>query len=108
MRPSQRLHHCASELADIAANPPREVNGPELARLSARILAVAAHVAMGERTSTQETSPAPEPTLAEAFDRLRKVYEPEVVHAVTCKLFPDPHDEREPVGPCTCGAISNR
>lgn len=28
----------------------------------------------------------------------------EVRHAVTCKLFPDPHDEREPVGPCTCGA----
>jgi hypothetical protein len=29
----------------------------------------------------------------------------EVRHKVTCKLFPDPHDEREPVGPCTCGAI---
>jgi hypothetical protein len=25
-------------------------------------------------------------------------------HAVNCKLFPDPHDERDPVGPCTCGA----
>lgn len=32
----------------------------------------------------------------------------DVVHAVTCKLFPDPHDEREPVGPCTCGATANR
>jgi uncharacterized C2H2 Zn-finger protein len=30
--------------------------------------------------------------------------EPLVRHAVTCKLFPDPHDERDPVGPCTCGA----
>lgn len=25
-------------------------------------------------------------------------------HAVTCAKFPDPHDEREPKGPCTCGA----
>ena len=24
-------------------------------------------------------------------------------HAVTCKMFPDPYDERDPVGPCTCG-----
>jgi hypothetical protein len=24
-------------------------------------------------------------------------------HAVTCKLFPDSFDEREPIGPCTCG-----
>lgn len=23
-------------------------------------------------------------------------------HKVTCKLFPDPFDERDPVGPCTC------
>lgn len=23
-------------------------------------------------------------------------------HEVGCKLLPDPHDEREPVGPCTC------
>lgn len=28
-------------------------------------------------------------------------------HAVTCKLFPDPYDERDPVGPCTCGAAGN-
>lgn len=27
-----------------------------------------------------------------------------VGHAVSCRLFPDPHDERDPVGPCTCGA----
>jgi hypothetical protein len=27
-----------------------------------------------------------------------------VSHKVTCKLFPDPFDEREPVGPCDCGA----
>lgn len=27
-----------------------------------------------------------------------------VRHAVTCKKFPDPYDERDPVGPCTCGA----
>ena len=27
-----------------------------------------------------------------------------ISHAVTCKLFPDPYDEREPAGPCTCGA----
>lgn len=33
-------------------------------------------------------------------------FEPPVRHAVTCKLFPDPHDERDPVGPCTCGATS--
>lgn len=50
--PSQRLQRCAAELAEIAANPPREINGPELARLSARILSVAAHVSMGERNST--------------------------------------------------------
>lgn len=25
-------------------------------------------------------------------------------HAATCKLRTDPHDEREPVGPCTCSA----
>jgi hypothetical protein len=50
MRPSQRLQHCAAELADIAKNPPREVNGHELARLSSRLLAVAAHVAIGERS----------------------------------------------------------
>jgi hypothetical protein len=25
-----------------------------------------------------------------------------VKHEVTCKLFPDPFDERDPVGPCTC------
>lgn len=28
-----------------------------------------------------------------------------VKHKVTCKLFPDPFDERDPVGPCTCGAV---
>ena len=28
-------------------------------------------------------------------------------HKVTCKLFPDPFDERDPVGPCTCDAIPN-
>ena len=32
------------------------------------------------------------------------VPETKVRHAVTCKLFPDPSDEREPIGPCTCGA----
>lgn len=26
-------------------------------------------------------------------------------HHVQCKLFPDPHDEREPVGPCTCSQV---
>ena len=28
-------------------------------------------------------------------------------HDAKCKLFPDPYDEREPAGPCTCGAINN-
>jgi regulator of replication initiation timing len=28
-----------------------------------------------------------------------------VSHKVTCKMFPDPYDERDPVGPCDCGAI---
>lgn len=32
--------------------------------------------------------------------------ETRVSHTVTCKKFPDPHDERDPVGPCTCGAES--
>jgi hypothetical protein len=27
-----------------------------------------------------------------------------VQHKVTCKMFPDPFDERDPVGPCTCDA----
>jgi hypothetical protein len=26
-----------------------------------------------------------------------------VYHKATCKLFPDSFDEREPLGPCTCG-----
>lgn len=30
--------------------------------------------------------------------------EAEVKHEVTCKLFPDPFDERDPIGPCTCSA----
>jgi hypothetical protein len=30
-----------------------------------------------------------------------------VRHSVKCKLFPDPFDERDPVGPCTCGATSS-
>lgn len=36
---------------------------------------------------------------------VRSTQETSAPHAVTCKLFPDPHDEREPKGPCTCGAI---
>jgi hypothetical protein len=28
-------------------------------------------------------------------------------HKVTCKLFPDPFDERDPVGPCTCSPLSD-
>lgn len=28
-----------------------------------------------------------------------------VRHSVKCKMFPDPFDERDPVGPCTCGAV---
>ena len=27
-----------------------------------------------------------------------------IQHKVTCLKFPDPFDERDPVGPCTCGA----
>lgn len=30
---------------------------------------------------------------------------PRIHHKSHCKLFPDPCDERDPVGPCTCGAI---
>lgn len=42
-----------------------------------------------------------------AFKALdRPAPETRVSHAVTCKKFPDPHDERDPVGPCTCGAES--
>lgn len=31
---------------------------------------------------------------------------PTTGHKVWCKKFPDPFDEREPTGPCTCGAES--
>lgn len=31
-----------------------------------------------------------------------------VKHKVTCNLFPDPFDEREPVGPCTCDGGQHR
>lgn len=31
---------------------------------------------------------------------------PAVRHTVKCRMFPDPFDERDPVGPCTCGAVS--
>lgn len=37
-------------------------------------------------------------------ERLRTPLKASVRHAVTCKKFPDPYDEREPTGPCTCGA----
>jgi hypothetical protein len=32
---------------------------------------------------------------------------PVIHHDVTCRLFPSPYDEREPVGPCNCGASEN-
>lgn len=36
--------------------------------------------------------------------RPRSAPETRVSHAVTCKKFPDPYDERDPTGPCTCRA----
>jgi hypothetical protein len=43
----------------------------------------------------------------ETLDELKKrsAVETKVRHKVKCKMFPDPYDEREPVGPCTCGAL---
>lgn len=35
---------------------------------------------------------------------VRTAVKASVHHAVTCKKFPDPHDEREPAGLCTCGS----
>lgn len=106
MRASQRLQHCASELADIAANPPREVNGHELARLSARILSVAAHVAMGERTSTPETRS--EPTAEGALKELRGRLGLET--AVATEASDSPWERREdPYLYCrSCGNIQQR
>jgi hypothetical protein len=37
-----------------------------------------------------------------------KTDQPAVRHSVKCKLFPDPFDERDPVGPCTCGAADQQ
>jgi hypothetical protein len=42
------------------------------------------------------------PDVQAGFDALRATVTKSVRHAVTCKLFPDPFDERDPVGPCTC------
>jgi hypothetical protein len=44
-------------------------------------------------------------TVTKSAQRLSSERAPGHSHAVTCKLFPDPHDERDPVGPCTCGAV---
>lgn len=38
------------------------------------------------------------------FRTYATVLKSQISHKVTCKLFPDPYDEREPVA-CTCGAI---
>lgn len=48
--------------------------------------------------------PGPNAYCSACFLRERQSQkETSVRHEVGCKLFPDPHDEREPVGPCTCG-----
>lgn len=52
-----------------------------------------------------ERNVSPESLLRVAFINYtgQSTQETRVTHAVTCKMFPDPHDEREPKGPCTCG-----
>jgi hypothetical protein len=42
--------------------------------------------------------------IAYAGDQIDSQSDARVKHKVTCKLFPDPFDERDPVGPCTCDA----
>lgn len=57
-----------------------------------------------EGRPTQETSPAPGPTLAEAFDRLRKVYEP---IEETPVALPFTHWSKDPLLPyanCNCSS----
>lgn len=88
--PAQEIGGVMVTLAALCATVPRDMDTcaeQELASVWTKIEKIRA-----KNASKPKHSPLPGST------------ETKVRHLVTCKLFPDPFDERDPVGPCTCGA----
>jgi len=52
---SAKLREIAGDLADIAANPPMEMDSRALARLSSQLLAIAGQVSLGESIDLART-----------------------------------------------------
>lgn len=102
-RLSHRLLNIAGDLADIAANPPNEMDSKAMARLSSQLIALSGQVAIGERIDPSRIPDEPRAGLDDlwraAFERTECAFVPELPRAVL-EEFARLCGASQPPGPC--------